>query len=410
MRTRILAALVAVLALSQNDAQAQSESKAVPPGGVRIEGGSEDSNAESTGGENEGAEVVDPAGAQATPAEGGKTAAPGEVHTVSKGDTLWDLSQRYLGSPWYWPKVWSYNPEIANPHWIYPGNLVRFFPSGEEVPTQVEVGTGPEEEVEAPERLPEENTGVSVAGKIGYTPKKEARFSNVGFVTPKELEEAGVIDSSFSEHTLLSYPDTIYIKFKRRADARVGDRYVIYKTRSEVVHPITGSRFGYLTQFLGMVRVIALSDKLITALIENTSDEVSRGDLIGPVGEQSAKNVAAKTNEREVKGFIVATMDPNVTMLGEQHLVVIDKGSSDGVQPGNTFTVTRQYDGSHMDINKPAETESGMPIEDFASCMAIDVKDKATTCMITRSLSDLVIGDKVIMRAGAASAPRAALP
>src|SRR6476661_5543146 len=100
------------------------------------------------GSENQGAEVAPEGGDQVrttAPAEGGNDTAPGEVHTVQKGDTLWDLSQQYLGSPWYWPKVWSYNPEIANPHWIYPGNKVRFFPAGEEVPSRVEVGNAPEQ-------------------------------------------------------------------------------------------------------------------------------------------------------------------------------------------------------------------------------------------------------------------------
>src|SRR5215471_14225181 len=67
---------------------------------------------------------------QAGQSDNSAAASPGQVHTVVRGDTLWDLSQHYLGTPWYWPKVWSYNPEIANPHWIYPGNQVRFFGSG----------------------------------------------------------------------------------------------------------------------------------------------------------------------------------------------------------------------------------------------------------------------------------------
>ena len=55
-----------------------------------------------------------------------------EVHTVKEGDTLWDLSERELGSPWYWPKVWSYNPQIDNPHMIYPGNTIRFSPAAKD--------------------------------------------------------------------------------------------------------------------------------------------------------------------------------------------------------------------------------------------------------------------------------------
>src|SRR6476620_4722624 len=82
----------------------------------------------------------------ATPEKGGA----GTQHTVVRGDTLWDLSQKYLGSPWYWPKVWSYNPEIANPHWIYPGNQVRFFPNGEEAPARVDSSTAEASAPEAP--------------------------------------------------------------------------------------------------------------------------------------------------------------------------------------------------------------------------------------------------------------------
>src|SRR5947209_4380133 len=64
-----------------------------------------------------------------------------EIHQVQGGDTLWDLCSKYLNSPWYWPKIWSYNPQITNPHWIYPGNELRFYPSDENLPTNVEVSS-----------------------------------------------------------------------------------------------------------------------------------------------------------------------------------------------------------------------------------------------------------------------------
>src|SRR3954471_15887042 len=48
-----------------------------------------------------------------------------DVHLVRRGDTLWDLCNRYYQNPWAWPKVWSYNPQVANPHWIYPGDQLR---------------------------------------------------------------------------------------------------------------------------------------------------------------------------------------------------------------------------------------------------------------------------------------------
>src|SRR6266542_3358013 len=68
---------------------------------------------------------------------------PPDTYTVKPGDTLWDLSGRFLNNPWYWPKIWSYNPWITNQHWIYPGNLLKFFPGEAEAPTRVEpIGPG----------------------------------------------------------------------------------------------------------------------------------------------------------------------------------------------------------------------------------------------------------------------------
>ena len=67
----------------------------------------------------------------AAPPDGQPVVAPPgtpEEYTIQKGDTLWDLSQKFLNSPWYWPKIWSQNPSIENPHWIYPGNKLKLVP------------------------------------------------------------------------------------------------------------------------------------------------------------------------------------------------------------------------------------------------------------------------------------------
>ncbi|HEY0095978.1 MAG TPA: LysM peptidoglycan-binding domain-containing protein, partial [Archangium sp.] len=137
MRSRILSSLLLAAVLVPPVVWAQDEEKPEPEAGDETEGA--DVVDEQPDRQQRGDKIALP------PGEKGRESAPGEVHTVERGDTLWDLSSKYLGTPWYWPKVWSFNPQIANPHWIYPGNQVRFFAGGEEVPSRVETGTGPTE-------------------------------------------------------------------------------------------------------------------------------------------------------------------------------------------------------------------------------------------------------------------------
>src|SRR5262245_12653178 len=75
------------------------------------------------------------------PVEEGKPGQPSrgpvpETHTIKKGDTLWDICKNVLGSPWEWPKVWSYNPNITNPHWIFPGDTIRLVPGSIDEPAE----------------------------------------------------------------------------------------------------------------------------------------------------------------------------------------------------------------------------------------------------------------------------------
>lgn len=381
--------------------KAKAAAKKAPP--ADEEGASEDTSAPSD--ESGGAEVLP----GRTDAAKTPSAGTGAAHTVERGDTLWELSQKYMGSPWYWPKVWSYNPEIANPHWIYPGNMVRFMSSGEEVPTEVEVGTassgGDDDSM-----YDNNDDGVLVAGKIGYQPQATTTVKTTGFVTAKEIEEAGHIVGSFAEATMLSYPDTAYVEFTRKAAGKIGDGYIIFRPAGEVVHPITGDRIGYMTHILGTAKSLrAGNNTMLTLQILNTFDEVRRGDLIGPYGESLTRTITIRPNDRNITAMLVGQLTPFLTTYAEHHMVVIDKGSDDGVLPGNTFVVVRQQDNTAEGVlYRPTLRDEHFPKEDVGMCMTVDVKTKASTCLIVRSLRELVTGDVLEMRAAGGNAPRAA--
>ncbi len=339
-----------------------------------------------------------------TPSSTGKASAPGTQHTVEKGDTLWDLSQKFLGSPWYWPKVWSYNPEIANPHWIYPGNEVRFFAQGEEVPTQVEVGE-PQQSIDEGEYYDDK---VSVHGQIGFRPKNSVSVAVPGFVTSSDVEETGKIVGSFSEAAMLAYPDKMYVKFGKKAP-RLGETYVVFRSEGELMHPITQRPVGYYTAVLAEVKVMRVDgDNNATVQFVKQYDEVRRGDLLGPMGEPIVRAVAPRPNQKEVKDArLVADVRRYPSILGEHQLAVMDKGSDDGVKVGNTFTFWRRHDPITQEaLLQPTLIDDHVAAEDIGQCVAFEVKARVSICLVTRSIRDLVRGDRAEIRT--AGGPRRA--
>lgn len=384
MRHLLLTASLVLLTISPLRAIAQSDDE-------QNEQGEDDTSAP------EGSSTIAPEKPDAKPSTTGKASAPGTQHTVEKGDTLWDLSQKFLGSPWYWPKVWSYNPEIANPHWIYPGNEVRFYGSGEEVPTQVEVGQ-PEAEVEQGEMYDDK---VNVVGQIGFRPKNAISVASPGFVTNREVEESGQLYGSFSEATMLSYPDRIYVRFGKKAP-RLGESYLVFRRGGEIIHPVTHDSIGYMTEILAEARVIRVEkDNHATVQLIKQYEEVRRGDLLGPLNEPVMRAVAPRPNERDVKDvFVVADVRRYPAMLGENSLAIMDKGSDDGVKIGNVFTIWRQHDPlPQVALMQPTVIDEAFPREDIGQCIAFEVKAKASLCLVSSSIREFVLGDHAEIRA-----------
>jgi hypothetical protein len=338
---------------------------------------------------------------------------PPDTYTVRPGDTLWDLSGRFLNNPWYWPKIWSYNPEIANPHWIYPGNVVKFYPSAEEAPTRVEPVAAAEEpepsvreledfskaDLSAPASV-EESDAVAVSGpyKIAYVPPKTRYALHDTFVTPRELAESGAISAAFEEKIMLATQDRAYAKFQNQAEVQPGETYVVYKTERPIHHPVTGELWGYQSVVLGSAKVVAVEDKAATLVIQASYDAIERGALLGPWTEKAYRAVPRKPNRQALEGRIIATRNEVITLVGEHHIVFVDRGARDGVEEGNVFTVIRS--GDPYDRN-PYEVpfDPSLPREDMGLLLVVDVKERASMALVTKSLKELIVGDRVEMRA-----------
>src|SRR5438270_3437430 len=227
-----------------------------------------------------------------------------EEYTIIKGDTLWDLSQKFLNNPWYWPKIWSLNPSIENPHWIYPGNKLRIVPGegGAQAPAQVQAPPEEQPGVESasanaePETSPVEpegstsvtppatpdldviskssregqaaNNSVSISGKLAFSPPPVVTVRTSGLVSPEERANAGSLDASFEEKQMLANYDTAYVNFRGGVPAKPGDKLVIFRPVGVVVEPGSTRKLDGQSTQVGVVKVLSINDQQATVQIE----------------------------------------------------------------------------------------------------------------------------------------------
>ncbi|HUU02528.1 MAG TPA: LysM peptidoglycan-binding domain-containing protein [Myxococcota bacterium] len=337
---------------------------------------------------------------KAAPVQNGRTQVE-EEHTVVPGDTLWDLCAKYLNSPWYWPRVWSYNPEIQNPHWIFPGQQVRFYPTGE-LPGEILASR----DMEVPEPYEDETEMEEVPGNLVEVRGRIVQAKTVGmlkiqrdaFVTTDEYDHLGTIVGSREDKEFLSEYDPIYLKFKDPGAAGVKKNYIIIRTVKKIQHPVTGEFRGYYTRVLGAAQIVSIDRDVATAIITTSLLPIQRGDRIAPWLAELSRAVAPKPNSVELKGYI---MDARVaiTNIGEQHLVFIDQGTDQGVEEGNIFDVVRREDGflKFGELREINMWDKDLPIEIFGRIMVVDARAQASTGIVIASIREMTIGDRVLM-------------
>jgi len=281
--------------------------------------------------------------------------------------------------------MWSYNPQITNPHWIYPGDVIRVMPAGG--------GAAPTAAPKEAQQLPTSRIVGRAKGPTGVFLRQN------GFVEPGELAQAGKIIGSKEEKLMLGTLDESYVQYKRERPFQIGERYTIYKPTRAVKHPITGKYLGHMVEIFGEGEVRAVTDgKIARVAIVDSLNPIERGFLVGPLKRQF-KVVQPVADKADLQGIVVATLIPH-ELLGADNIVFIDRGKDDGVEIGNRFVVTRRGDGYQPLLSKGPMDDRRFPRETIGEIVVVDLRDHIATGFMTHSTVEARVGDRVEARRG----------
>jgi hypothetical protein len=310
-----------------------------------------------------------------------------ELHVVRRGDTLWDICFFYFNDPWQWPKIWSYNPQITNPHWIYPGDLVRLLPRG--VFAAAPAATLPAEP---------ENPATAPADALPAPQRRiQVGIKQTAFVEKTDLDTSITITGSVDEKVLLGNGDQVYLSYPASKPPRVGDRYSIYVPNNVVRSG--GTEVGAYVHVLGTLQVQSVKqDKQASGVIVEANQEIERGAKVGPLLTtfRTVPPVPAKVN---AQGTVVAMLTYD-QLVGQGEVVFIDLGRRSGVEVGNRMFVVRRGDALPTRMNpQTGQDDRQFPARALGQIIIVDVGDRISVGLVTLAVQEMNIGDIVMMQA-----------
>jgi hypothetical protein len=275
-------------------------------------------------------------GAEAAPAQ---PAAAGEVpvvnpsapkhYVVKKGDTLWGIASMYLRDPWLWPEVWIINPQIPNPHLIYPGDKLLLAYSGDGRP-QVSV------EEPGVVRLDPRLRSSPIESSIPTIPYSAIQgfLSHPTVVTRDEIRNAPYVLAIRDMHEVAGTGLEIYVN---KLDAQQNARFNIVHVEEPLRDPDDGALLGYEGVYTATALVERPGHPAKAALID-TARETLRGDRLVSADEETPVNFELRAPTGDIHGHIIAVIG-GTNLIGQFQVVAINRGKRHGLVPGTMLAI-----------------------------------------------------------------------
>lgn len=313
---------------------------------------------------------------------------PPQKYYVKNGDTLWDISQLFLENPWAWPEIWHINNQVTNPHLIYPGDEISLVYIDEEPKITV---TKRDPGIKTLKLSPEKRA-YQISSTIPTIPLEaiESFLTHTRVVDKNTLQEAPYIIAADEKRIVIGKGDIMYAMGDWTSAQKA---YGIYRPGDAYIDPVTQELLGYEARDIGMANYIRDEDEVATFRISRAEQEIRAYDRLLPTETiQVEANFYPKTSKNDIKGQIIRVFS-GVKNIGQYDVVVINKGSREGLEKGDVFAIFRT--GATVRDKEANDQKVKLPDERSGMLMVFRTHEKVSLALVLNAKNVLSLGDRI---------------
>ncbi|MEZ5523645.1 MAG: LysM peptidoglycan-binding domain-containing protein [Pseudomonadales bacterium] len=310
-------------------------------------------------------------------------------YVVVKGDTLWDISETFLRTPWLWPEIWHVNPQIANPHLIYPGDVISLVYVDGKPRLILERGDGSRTVKLTPEkRIEPLDTVIPAIPLDAISPfLKRSRV-----VDRETLEEAAYVISGHEGRVVSGGGDLLYGRDGNAGTLNLYSSYAAYRPGDAYIDPDTGEELGIEALEVGLGKIIGKERDVATMKLNSSEEEIRLKDRLLPTEETKViPTFFPSAPEGEVNAKIISVLG-GVSQVGQYDVVAINHGEREGIEVGNVMAIYHK-NGTVMDRVRNELVE--LPSERAGILMVFRVFEKMSYGLVLKAQRPLAVMDEL---------------
>jgi LysM repeat protein len=315
-----------------------------------------------------------------------------DTYVVQRGDTLWDIASMFLRDPWYWPEIWQINPQVENPHLIYPGDILSLAYLGDGRPA-ITLERGPQN-VESGGAFARLSPQVRSSPLDDAIPTIPYEMLAAFLSRPRVIERDQVDDLPYivahREGLIGSAGRDVYV---RGADETIGSIYNVVELGEELVDPETNDLLGYQGIYVGQGQLDRVGDPGTLRILE-TEREAVVGNLLMPEEDVTQLNFVPRAPDSQVEGQIISVLS-GVSLIGQFHVVVINRGAQHGLEPGHVLQAW-QMGRTIRDTQRGAIGQKvRLPDEPAGTMMVFRTSERLSYALVMEATTPMALHDIV---------------